>query len=46
MTGGEGLEAPSAAEGLEAAYGAGQTDEFVVPFRVAGVDGTVEKATA
>lgn len=43
MTGGEGLEAPSAAEGLEAAYGAGQTDEFVVPFRVAGVDGAVEK---
>lgn len=43
MTGGEALEAPSAAEGLGAAYGAGQTDEFVVPFRVAGVDGTVEK---
>lgn len=43
MTGGEALEAPSAAEGLAAAYGAGQTDEFVVPFRVAGVDGTVEK---
>lgn len=43
MTGGEALEAPSAAEGLAAAYGAGQTDEFVVPFRVAGVDGKVEK---
>ncbi|WP_297863521.1 2,3-bisphosphoglycerate-independent phosphoglycerate mutase [uncultured Acidaminococcus sp.] len=43
MTGGEALEAPSAAEGLEAAYGAGQTDEFVVPFRITGVDGTVEK---
>lgn len=43
MTGGESLEAPSAAEGLAAAYGAGQTDEFVVPFRVAGVDGKVEK---
>lgn len=43
MTGGEALEAPSAAEGLAAAYGAGQTDEFVAPFRVAGVDGKVEK---
>ena len=43
MTGGEALEAPSAAEGLEAAYGVGQTDEFVVPFRITGVDGTVEK---
>ena len=43
MTGGEALEAPSAAEGLAVAYGAGQTDEFVVPFRVAGVDGKVEK---
>lgn len=43
MTGGEALEAPSAAEGLAAAYGAGQTDEFVVPFRVAGVDGKMEK---
>lgn len=43
MTGGEALEVPSAAEGLAAAYGAGQTDEFVVPFRVAGVDGKVEK---
>lgn len=43
MTGGEALEAPSAAEGLAAAYGAGQTDEFVVPFRVAGVNGQVEK---
>ena len=43
MTGGEALEAPSAAEGLAAAYGAGQTDEFVVPLRVAGVDGKVEK---
>lgn len=43
MTGGEALEAPSAAEGLAAAYGAGQTDEFVVPFRITGVDGTVEK---
>lgn len=43
MTGGEGQEAASAAEGLEAAYAAGQTDEFVVPFRVAGVDGTVEQ---
>ncbi len=43
MTGGEGQEAASAAEGLEAAYAAGQTDEFVVPFRVSGVDGTVEQ---
>ena len=43
MTGGDAQEAASAKEGLEAAYGAGQTDEFVVPFRVAGVDGKVEK---
>lgn len=43
MTGGEGQEAASAAEGLETAYAAGQTDEFVVPFRVSGVDGTVEQ---
>lgn len=43
LTGGEGQEAASAAEGLEAAYAAGQTDEFVVPFRVSGVDGTVEQ---
>ena len=43
MSGGEAQEAPSAAEGLEAAYGAGQTDEFVVPFRVSGVEGNVEK---
>ena len=43
MSGGEAQEAPSAAEGLEAAYAAGQTDEFVVPFRVSGVEGNVEK---
>lgn len=42
MTGGESLSAASPEEGLKAAYEAGQTDEFVVPFRVEGVNGSVE----
>jgi 2,3-bisphosphoglycerate-independent phosphoglycerate mutase len=42
MTGHGSVTAPSALEGLENAYKAGQTDEFVVPFAVTGVPGAVK----
>jgi 2,3-bisphosphoglycerate-independent phosphoglycerate mutase len=42
MTGHGDMTAPSALEGLENAYKAGQTDEFVVPFSVTGVPGAVK----
>lgn len=35
-------EEKSALEGVDRAYAAGQTDEFVVPFKISGVDGKVE----
>ncbi|HSK51517.1 MAG TPA: 2,3-bisphosphoglycerate-independent phosphoglycerate mutase [Clostridia bacterium] len=38
---GEGLRAPSATAAIEAAYARGETDEFVVPTVVDGVDGVV-----
>ena len=41
MTGRDALSAPSASEGLKRAYAAGQTDEFVVPYTIAGVPGAV-----
>ncbi len=39
---GEGEHAAGAAQGIEASYAAGVTDEFVVPFIVDGVDGRVK----
>ncbi|MCW1927573.1 2,3-bisphosphoglycerate-independent phosphoglycerate mutase [Bhargavaea beijingensis] len=39
ITDGTGAMARSAAEGIEAAYGRGETDEFVIPFVVGGEDG-------
>ena len=38
---GEGLRAPSAVAAIEAAYARGETDEFVSPTVIDGVDGTV-----
>jgi len=42
MTGGKGPEAVSAKAGIENNYSKGVNDEFVVPFRVQGVNGTVQ----
>jgi len=42
MTEGKAPTATTAAAGIEASYGQGVNDEFVVPFLVAGVNGTVE----
>jgi 2,3-bisphosphoglycerate-independent phosphoglycerate mutase len=42
MTGQGGSVALSAGAGLSASYEAGKTDEFVVPFRVKGVNGAVQ----
>lgn len=39
---GEGEKASSAAAGIEASYAQGVTDEFVLPFTVAGVDGKIQ----
>lgn len=39
---GEGAKADSAAAGIEASYAQGVTDEFVLPFTVAGVDGKIQ----
>ena len=38
---GEGAKAQSAAAGVEAAYAAGITDEFVEPFTIEGADGKI-----
>jgi 2,3-bisphosphoglycerate-independent phosphoglycerate mutase len=38
---GEGLHAPSASAAIEAAYARGETDEFVAPTVIDGVDGVV-----
>lgn len=46
MTKSSAPEAVSACAGLQSAYDAGQTDEFVVPFKVAGVNGQVEAGDA
>ena len=42
MAEGQGPEAASAQAGIEANYKSGVNDEFVVPFKVQGVNGTVE----
>lgn len=42
MTTGTGETAPGAVAGVKASYDKGINDEFVVPFKVAGVDGTVQ----
>jgi 2,3-bisphosphoglycerate-independent phosphoglycerate mutase len=42
MSKGSGESAVSAVEGVEASYAKGINDEFVVPFKVQGVDGTVQ----
>ena len=39
---GEGAKADSAAAGIEASYAQGVTDEFVIPFTIAGVDGRIQ----
>ncbi len=39
---GEGAKADSAAAGIEASYAQGITDEFVIPFTIAGVDGRIQ----
>lgn len=39
---GEGEKASGAADGIEASYAQGVTDEFVLPFTVAGVDGKIQ----
>lgn len=41
MTGAESLTAPSALEGLQAAYERGVTDEFVEPFSILGKEGSI-----
>ncbi|MBN1142355.1 MAG: 2,3-bisphosphoglycerate-independent phosphoglycerate mutase [Deltaproteobacteria bacterium] len=41
LTAGEGSAVPSALAGIEQAYAAGQTDEFIEPLIVAGGDGCV-----
>jgi 2,3-bisphosphoglycerate-independent phosphoglycerate mutase len=41
LVSGEGEVFPSADAGIEAAYAAGITDEFIVPFRIDGVDGAI-----
>jgi 2,3-bisphosphoglycerate-independent phosphoglycerate mutase len=43
---GEGLRAPSARAAIEAAYARGETDEFVRPTVIDGVDGTVHDRDA
>ncbi len=42
MSKGEGEAAEGAVQGVEASYAKGINDEFVVPFKVNGVDGTVK----
>jgi 2,3-bisphosphoglycerate-independent phosphoglycerate mutase len=42
MSKGSGESAVSAVKGVEASYAKGINDEFVVPFKVQGVDGTVQ----
>ncbi len=42
LTEGEGEAFPSAQAAVEAAYAAGETDEFITPRRIAGVDGRVQ----
>lgn len=42
LTAGEGLHAASAVEGVQASYDAGVTDEFVEPFVIDGVDGSIK----
>lgn len=39
---GEGAKADSAAAGIEASYAQDVTDEFVIPFTIAGVDGRIQ----
>lgn len=39
---GEGAKADSAAAGIEASYAQCVTDEFVIPFTIAGVDGRIQ----
>lgn len=46
LTEGEGDAFASAQAAVEAAYAAGETDEFITPRRVAGVDGRVQDGDA